>query len=110
MFQVKPETVQGLFDAQQEHVQGKLRLDVSSRVVPDNAQQKLDVVRAQEAVGERFLRTVAGFVDGVTVDWPPNHAVEQVEFMRVCTDRNHRFVEYEPSRLTNDLIRVFGLQ
>jgi hypothetical protein len=56
VFQVKPETVEHLFNAQKPEVQGRLRLDVSSRCYPANLTQPLDKRCAVEALGERLIR------------------------------------------------------
>ncbi len=109
MFQVQPESVAALLNAQSEANRGKLRLDVSSRVVPDDPSVECDIVKAQQAVGERFLRAVAGFVDGVTAEWEPGHHPEPVKFMVVFNGPKPRRAEFAPG-LFADLARVCGLE
>jgi hypothetical protein len=67
MFPVQPETVRALFDAQTEPNRRKLRLDVSSRTCPGDLTSDYELPAAQVAVAERFLRSLAGYVDEVAV-------------------------------------------
>lgn len=60
MFEVREETAQALFDAQQKRAQGRLRLDVSSRMFPRNVEEPLDLQSARQAIGERVVEMAYG--------------------------------------------------
>jgi hypothetical protein len=58
MFEVREVTARKLFEAQQPHLQGRLRLDVSARCFPADTDQPIDVPCARLAIGERVVRIV----------------------------------------------------
>jgi hypothetical protein len=60
MFEVREETARALFQAQQRCLQGRLRLDVSSRCSPADTDQALDVLCARVAIGERLVQLAHG--------------------------------------------------
>jgi len=60
MFEVREKTARQLFGAQQPQLQGRLRLDVSSRCLPADPEQPLDLLCARVAIGERVVQLAYG--------------------------------------------------
>jgi len=105
MFPVRPETVSALYEQQHPEYRGVVRLDVSSRINLHSLQKPFDLPKAQTAVADRFVRSVAGFVDGVTVNWLDGHPKDWIEFLRVKSETEVRY----QCALGKQLCRVFGL-
>jgi hypothetical protein len=109
MFPVQPQTVRGLFEAQTEANRGKLRLDISSQTCPSDPTSPCDLPAAQVAVAERFLRSLAGYVDEIAAGWPDDEKHREPQPIWVMRIYSNKQVLY-PDPLNAILCRVFGLQ
>lgn len=110
MFPVQPKTVDALFEAQPEHLRGRLRLDVSSHVGPGEVRAPLDQVAAQTAIAERFLACLAGYVDAVTLEWSDEKEGDWIPVMEIGHRKKDGSYEVHcPPLLLNRMDAVFGL-